>query len=450
MKNTSISMTEGPLFKKIISYTVPIIFSGILQLAFNAVDLIVVGHFCGETSLAAVGATGSIINLLVNFFVGLSVGAGITVARAIGAGNHDTVGKAVHTAIPLALISGAILTAIGVPLSSTLLKLMDTPDNVLGLSTAYMQIYFSGTVFSMLYNFGAAILRATGDTQRPLIYLATAGVANVGLNVFFVTVFNMNVAGVALATTVANGISATLILLNLMKRTDACRFSFKTAKIDLKVLKGIIHIGLPSGLASSLFSISNVIIQSSINSFEEVAMSGAAAGASIDGFVYISMNAFAHTSQNFVSQNYGAKKFNRIKKTVLYSAITVTAVGLFLGVGVFLLSKPLLSIYIKDSAEAISYGIIRLKIVGGMYFLCGIMEMLAGTIRGLGSSIPPTIISLVGACAFRIFWIYTIFPIPEFHSLEGIYISYPISWALTILAYIVTLIIIFKRKKRSA
>jgi len=441
-------MTEGPLFKKILTYTLPIIFSGVLQLMFNAVDLIVVGHFCGEVSLAAVGATGSLINLIVNVFIGLSVGGGITVARALGAGKDDEVKKAVHTVIPLAVISGLFLTAIGVPLSGFFLSLMDTPDNVIGLSTTYMQIYFSGTVFSMLYNFGSAILRATGDTQRPLIYLTIAGVANVVLNVFFVTVFDMNVAGVALATMISHAISAILILINLMKRTDACHFNFRRMRIDRRALKSIIHIGVPSGVASSFFSISNVLIQSSINSFGDIVMSGAAAAASIEGFVYTSQNAFMHTSQNFVSQNYGAKNFSRIKKTVIISTATVTVVGLVLGMGAYLLSTPLLKIYIKDSAEAIKYGIIRMSFVSTLYFLCGIMEVISGAIRGLGSSLPPTIVSLIGACAFRVIWILTVFQIPEYHTIECIYVSYPISWILTIIAHVITFIIVYKKKKK--
>lgn len=441
-------MTEGPLFKKTLIYTVPIIFSGILQLMFNAADLIVVGQFCGGLSIAAVGATNSLINLLVNVFIGISTGAGITAARALGAGNNSEVKKAVHTAIPLAIISGLALTAIGVPLSSVFLKLMDTPDNVIGLSTVYMQIYFSGTVFSMLYNFGSAILRATGDTQRPLVYLVIAGTVNVVLNIFFVTVFDMNVAGVALATIISHAISAILVLINLAKRTDACHFEFKKMKIDGPSLKSIIHIGVPSGVASSLFSVSNVVIQSSINSFGDVVISGVSAASSIEGFVYTSMNSFTHTAQNFVSQNYGAKKFDRIKKTVLISTGTVTVVGVLLGTLAYVFGEQLLSIYIKDSSEAIGYGMIKMAYIGLTYFLCGIMEALAGSIRGLGSSLPPTIVSLIGACLLRVVWIFTIFQIPEYHTLECIYISYPISWVLTIAAHVITLIIVFRKRRQ--
>ena len=350
-------MTEGPLFRKIVLYTVPIIFSGVLQLLFNAVDLVVVGRFCGEISLAAVGATGSLINLLVNLFIGLSVGAGICVARALGAGDKESVKNAIHTAMPVAIICGLVLTAVGVPLSRNLLALMDTPDNVIGLSSVYMQIYFSGAVFSMTYNFGAAILRATGDTNGPLAYLSIAGIINVLLNIFFVSVFDMNVAGVALATVISQAVSATLVVINLMRRTDICRFNPRKMRIRKNSLLSIMRIGIPSGIQSAFFSISNVINQSSINSFGDIAMSGVAAASSIEGFVYNSMNAFMHTTQNFVSQNYGAKKFDRILRVVLISVATVTVVGLALGVTTYLLATPLLSIYISDSQAAIEYGI---------------------------------------------------------------------------------------------
>jgi Na+-driven multidrug efflux pump len=259
----------------------------------------------------------------------------------------------------------------------------------------------------------------------------------------------MNVAGVALATMISHAISAALILINLIKRTDACHFNFRKMKLDGPSMKSIIHIGIPSGVASSFFSISNVLIQSSVNSFGDIVMSGAAAAASIEGFVYTSQNSFMHTAQNFVSQNYGAKKFDRIKKTVLLSIITVTVVGLVLGIGAYLLSTPLLKIYIKDSAEAIKWGVLRMSIVSTFYFLCGIMEVLSGAIRGLGSSLPPTIVSLIGACAFRVVWILTVFQIPKYHTIECIYISYPISWLLTILAHAVCFVIIYNKKKKA-
>lgn len=442
-------MTEGPLFRKIVLYTVPIIFSGVLQLLFNAVDLVVVGRFCGEISLAAVGATGSLINLLVNLFIGLSVGAGICVARALGAGDKESVQNAIHTAMPVAIICGLVLTAVGVPLSRNLLALMDTPDNVIGLSSVYMQIYFSGAVFSMTYNFGAAILRATGDTNGPLAYLSIAGIINVLLNIFFVSVFDMNVAGVALATVISQAVSATLVVINLMRRTDICRFNPRKMRIRKNSLLSIMRIGIPSGIQSAFFSISNVINQSSINSFGDIAMSGVAAASSIEGFVYNSMNAFMHTTQNFVSQNYGAKKFDRILRVVLISVATVTVVGLALGVTTYLLATPLLSIYISDSQAAIEYGIVRIAYIGLTYFLCGIMETVAGAIRGLGASISPMFISLIGACAFRVVWIFTVFQIPKYHTLECIYVGYPISWILTIAAHATLFLTLYFKKKKA-
>ncbi len=447
-KSASINMTEGPLFKKILTYTLPIMFSGILQLLFNAADLVVVGHWCGETSLGAVGATSSLINLIINFFIGISVGVGICVAHSIGAGKTKDASDAVHTAIPLAIISAVIITAVGVSLSPTFLKLMDTPESLIDLASTYMQIYFAGTIFNMLYNFGAAILRATGDTRSPLMYLIFAGVVNVILNIIFVTLFDMNVAGVALATVASQAISAILVIINLIKRTDACHLDIRKLKISKAALAKIARMGVPSGIQSALFSVSNVLIQASVNPFGDVVISGITAAASIEGFVYTSMNSFMHTTQNFVSQNRGAEKYDRISKVLLISLATVTVVGLFLGVGSYLLGHTLLSIYIKDSEEAISYGLRRMALVACFYFLCGIMESIAGAIRGLGASITPMIVSFLGACVARIVWIYTIFQVPEYHTLDCLYLSYPITWTLTIAAHLAVFIILFTKQRK--
>ncbi len=448
LKSTSLNMTEGKLFRKILSYTLPIMLSSILQLLFNAADLVIVGHFCGEQSLAAVGATSSLIHLIVNLFIGISVGAGIAVAHSIGSADTEAVRDSVHTAIPLALISSVIITAVGIPLSPVFLSWMQTPSSIIGMASTYMQIYFAGTVFNMLYNFGAAILRANGDTRAPLIYLSVAGIANVCLNVFFVTILNMNVAGVALATVISQAISAVLVIINLMKRTDICRLDIKRMKIKKKALLATAKIGVPTGIQSSLFSISNVLIQASANPFGDIAISGITAAASIESFVYVAITSFTHTVQNFVSQNYGAKKLDRIRNTVFISLGTVTVVGLVLGIGAYMLGTPLLSIYIKDSKEAIEFGLKRLFYISNFYFLCGVMDVLAGAIRGLGVSLAPMAVSLIGACGFRILWIYTIFKIENFHTLECLYLSYPVSWVLTILAHAIVLLIVFKRKSR--
>lgn len=441
-------MLEGSLFPSIISYTIPIILTSLLQLLFNAADLIVVGRFCGSISVAAVGATGSITGLMVNFFIGLSVGAGVTVAHGLGSREYTTVSNTVHTALPVSLISGAVLTVFGLCFSRTFLQLMGTPDTVLPLSTVYMQIYFAGVTFTMIYNFCAAILRAAGDTKSPLIYLTFAGVVNVVLNVVFVRLLNMNVAGVALATTIAQGISAVLVIRALMQRTDACHLDLHKLRIHGRQLSKIIHIGLPAGIQSSLFAISNVLIQSSVNAFGDVFMSGNAASANIEGFVYVSINAFSQTAVNFIGQNAGARQFSRVRKTLWICLGCVVAVGLSLGSLAYALGPSLLSIYITDSQEAISYGMIRLGYICLPYFLCGLMDVSTGALRGLGSSFTPMVITVLGVCGLRILWIYTIFQLPQFHTPQCLYFSYTISWALTFLIQMGALYFVSKRVRQ--
>ena len=445
MNSKSRSMLQGPLLQSILTYTIPIILTSLLQLLFNAADLIVVGRFCGSVSVAAVGATGALTNLLVNFFIGLSVGAGVTVAHGLGSRENRVVHCTVHTALPTALVSGVVLSIIGISFSEDLLRLMDTPDNVLPLSTVYMEIYFSGITFTMIYNFCAAILRAAGDTKSPLIYLSIAGVVNVVLNVFFVTVFHMNVAGVALATTISQGISAVLVALALMRRTDACKLTLSKMRFYKPQLLKMIRIGLPAGVQGSLFSISNVLIQSSVNSFGDIFMSGNAAAANIEGFLYVCMNAFHQTAVNFIGQNAGAKQYPRVYRTVWICLGCVTAVGLSLGTVGYLLGPQLLSIYITDSQEAISYGMIRLSYICLPYFLCGLMDVTTGALRGLGASFVPMVISVLGVCGLRIGWIYTIFQLPQYHTPQCLYFSYPISWALTFLVQLVALLVVYRR-----
>ena len=451
MRHHRSSMTEGPLLKNIILYTIPIILTGVLQLLFNAADLVVVGRFCGSVSVAAVGATGSVINLIVNLFIGLSVGAGVTAAQAIGANDQDKLHRIVHTAIPTALIGGAFLTVFGLCFAGTALRLMGTPEDVIGLSTLYMRIYFCGMTSNMLYNFGASILRAAGDTRGPLFYLTAAGVLNVILNLIFVMALHMDVAGVALATAVSQTLSAVLVLLALAARTDGCRLRLKELKIYPKELGGIVRIGLPAGIQGSLFSISNVLIQSSVNSFGSVVMSGNAASQNIEGFVYVSMNAFHQTALNFTGQNYGAGLHKRIQKIMLLSLACVTVMGLAAGVSGWAMARPLLSVYITDSQEAISYGVIRLTYICLPYFLCGIMDVTTGAIRGMGASMLPMIVSVLGICVFRVVWIFAVFGQPKYHTLECLYLSYAISWIITFAAEI-TIFIVLNRKsiKRAA
>ncbi len=441
-------MLEGPLLGNIIVYTIPIILTSVLQLLFNAADLVVVGQFCGSVSVAAVGATGALTNLIVNLFIGLSVGAGVTVAHGVGCGDDRAVHRTVHTALPAALVSGVILTVVGVCFSEPLLRLMGTPDNVRALSALYMRIYFAGITFTMVYNFCASILRAIGDTKSPLIFLSIAGVVNVGLNVVFVTVANMNVAGVALATTISQAISAVLVVIALMRRTDACRLTLSKMRFYKAQLLKMVRIGLPAGIQGSLFSISNVLIQSSINSFGDVVMAGNAAAGNIEGFVWVSMNAFHQSALNFTGQNVGARQYKRVLRILWLCLASVTVVSLVLGLSAFAAGEQLLSIYIKDSQEAIGYGVTRMMYLCAPYFLCGLMDVTTGSLRGMGASLVPMLISVLGVCGFRVLWIGTIFQMEGFHTLECLYLSYTVSWIMTFAAQLVAFFFVYRKRVR--
>lgn len=445
MKKKNQDMLHGSLLPSIISYTVPIILTSVLQLLFNAADLVVVGRFCGSISVAAVGATGSITSLIVNLFIGLSVGAGVTVAHGVGSREEEVVHRTVHTALPMALVSGAVLTVLGILLSEKFLTMMGTPENVLKLSAVYMKIYFAGITFTMVYNFAASILRAVGDTKSPLIFLTIAGVINVVLNLIFVIFLHMNVAGVALATTISQAFSAVAMVVVLMKRTDAAKLYLKKMRFYRVQLMKMIRIGLPAGIQSSLFSISNVMIQSSVNSFGDILMSGNAASQNIEGFLYVSLNSFHQTAVNFIGQNVGAKQYGRVKKIVWICLCCVTAVGVGMGLLIYGFGEELLSIYITDSAEAIAWGLVRMKVICRFYFLCGLMDVSTGALRGLGASVSPMIISVLGVCGIRIGWIATIFQIPRFHTPESLYTSYIFSWTLTFLIQMYAFMKIYRR-----
>ncbi len=449
VKSKERNMLEGPLLRNIISYTIPIILTGLLQLLFNAADLIVVGRFCGSISVAAVGASGSITNLIVNLFIGLSVGTSVTVAHAIGANDEKAVHRTVHTALPTAIVCGLVITVIGVMFSESFLRMMNTPESVLPLSSLYMQIYFAGSIFMMVYNFCASILRAAGDTKSPLIFLCIAGVINVILNLIFVTQLNMNVAGVALATTISQGVSAVLVVLALIRRKDACKVTLSKMRFYKPQFLKIIRIGLPAGIQSSLFSISNVIIQSSINSFGDVLMSGNAAAGNIEGFIFVTLNAFHQTVLNFIGQNMGAKQYKRVKKILFICLGSVLIVGLCMTSVVYFMGPKLLSIYITDSAEAIKWGMIRLGCLCIPYCLCGMMDVSTGALRGMGASVAPMIISVLGVCGIRIGWIYTIFQIPQFHTPQCLYYSYAFSWTVTFLIQMAAFFVVFRRETKN-
>ena len=439
-------MVNGPLLKSVIVYTLPIIFTGILQLLFNAADLVVVGRFRGSVCVAAVGSTGALINLIINMFIGLSVGAGVTVAQAKGAGSGKDMHKAVHTSILTAIISGVILTAVGILLAGRLLILMDTPEEVLPLSTKYMRIYFAGILSSMVYNFGAAILRALGDTRGPLMFLTIAGIINVGLNVLFVLAFGMDVDGVAWATVITQSIAAVLVLASLSRRDDAAKLRFHKLRIYKESLFKIMKIGLPAGFQSVMFNISNVFIQSSVNSFHSVAVSsGNSAAGNIEGFVYVSMNAFHQTALNFAGQNVGAGKGRRTWRILLCCLGCVSVFGIVLGTLGYVFGRPLLSIYIVDSQEAIGYGMTRLAFICLPYFLCGLMDVTTGALRGMGSSFVPMVITVVGVCVLRMVWIFTIFSIPRFHTLEILYMSYIITWVISFIAQLIAFRVVYNK-----
>lgn len=451
MKLSKRSLTEGPILSGIITYTIPIILTGLLQLLFNAADLVVVGRYRGSIAVAAVSATGAITNLIVNLFIGLSVGAGVGVAHGLGGKQNDEVHRTVHTAIPTAFIGGIILTIIGVVFADDFLLMMNTPWDVLPYATKYMKIYFCGMTFMLLYNFAASILRAAGDTKTPLLFLSIAGVVNVLLNLFFVIKLEMHVEGVALATIISQAVSAILVLIALMCRKDACKLSIKKLRFYKPQLLKIIRIGMPAGLQGSLFSISNVFIMSSFNSFNNsVLISGNGAASNIEGFVYVIMNSLHQTAVNYIGQNVGAGKFDRVKKIYWICMICVAVAGMTAGGLVIGFGEQLLNIYITDSQQAIQYGLTRFSIVCATYFLCGIMDVSTGSLRGLGSSFIPMLISVLGVCGLRILWIYTIFRIPQFHTPESLYWSYPVSWLVTVAAQMTAFMIVYRKKSKQA
>ena len=443
-KMHSIDMTSGSILPKLLLFTLPLMFSSILQLLFNAADIVVVGRFCGEESLAAVGSTSSLINLLTNLFIGLSVGTNVLTAHFFGSKEKNKLHDAIHTSIAISLISGILLTIVGVCFTGTILEWMSTPPEVLPLATLYLRIYFLGMVATMLYNFCSAILRAVGDTQRPLYYLLFSGCVNVLLNLIFVIYFNLNVAGVGLATVLSQCISAFLVLRCLILEQEDYKVTLSHIRIKKEYVKRILRIGLPAGLQGTVFSLSNVVIQSSINSFGSVIMAGSAASGNIEGFVYVSMNAFHQAAISFVSQNMGAGKWKRMTRIAIWCLICVTITGLVLGLTTVFFGPILLGIY-SSKPNVIEAGMVCLAIVCGTYFLCGIMDVMAGVMRGYGYSVVPMIVSLVGACGLRLFWIFTFFKLPVFHTPDMLYMTYPVSWILTGFVHILCYLCIRKR-----
>ena len=431
----TINMCSGRIMPKMLLFAIPVMLTSILQLLFNAADIIVVGRFAGDNSLAAVGSTTSLISLMTNLFVGISIGTNVLISRYYGSKNEEGISKAVSTSILVALVSGVFLTLLGVIFARKILILMHTPEEVLGLATLYLVIYFFGMTPMMIYNFGAAVLRAGGDTRRPLLYLSAAGIINVILNLFFVIYLHLDVAGVAIATVIAQCVSAALILRCLSREAGPTRLSLRGARIDFDSLLKILRIGVPAGLQGVLFSFSNVVIQSSINTFGATVMAGSSASDNIETFVYFSMEAFYQATISFTSQNMGAGKIDRVYKVLKTGMICSVAAGLALGTFAVIFDNQLFGIY-TSSPAVIAAGEQRLRLIILTYALCGLMEVTGGVMRGIGYSVLPTVVTLLGVCVFRVIWVVGLLSISAFHSPITIYISYPVSWALTFAAHI--------------
>ena len=437
-----IDMCNGSILDKLVSFSIPLMLSGILQLLFNAVDIIVVGQFTGNEALAAVGSTTALINVFVNLFIGISLGASVLAARFYATGQEKEMSETVHTSITLALISGIAMGIIGVIAAKGALELMDTPDNVLNLSTLYMRIYFMGMPFFMLYNYGAAILRAVGDTKRPLLFLIISGATNVVLNLLLVIQFHLGVAGVAIATVISQCISCILVLRCLYLSDGSYQLRFNKLGMKTRYVKQIFQIGIPAGIQSTIINFSNVLLQSSVNSFGSVAMAGYTAANNILGFLYVSVNSITQACMSFTSQNYGVRKVKRMDKVLLECLGLTVIVALVLGGGSYLFGAELMHIYTK-STNVIECGIDIMLYTTVTYFLCGIMDLLPGALRGMGHSTVPMILSVIGTVGTRIVWIYVIFPCHR--SLDFLFISYPVSWLLTIVMQVICFY--FVRKK---
>ncbi len=435
-KTNQLNLTEGPILSRLLQFSIPLILSSVLQLLFNAADVVVVGRFAGNNSLAAVGSTGSLINLLVNLFMGLSIGTNVVAANYFGAKRSKELQETVHTSILISLVCGVMLTVIGVIGSKYILILMQAPYEVLTLATIYLKIYFGGITATMIYNFGSALLRAKGDTKRPLYILFAAGVMNLILNLIFVIAFKMDVAGVGWATVISQCFAAGAVLVILVRENDDFKLDFKRLSINTHILAKIVKIGLPAGFQGIMFSFSNVIIQSSVNSFGAITIAGNAAAVNLEGFVYTAMNGFSQGALTFCSQNMGAGKIDRIKKVVLVSQVCIIVIGAVFG-GLFLLFRNQLIGFFSSSPEVVQAGVCRFWVIMTTYYLCGMMDGMSNSIRGIGHSLTPVITSLCGACLYRIIWIFTIFQIPKFHTIYCIYVTYPISWILTFVANVI-------------
>ncbi len=438
-QSSRINMTEGPFFRKIILFAIPLAAASVLQLLFNAADVVVVGQYAGSYALAAVSSTGSLVNLLVNIFIGLSVGCNVVAARFFGAKDNTGVSHTVHTSMFISMAGGVLMTVVGFFAARPLLQLMSSPAEVIDLATLYLKIYFLGMPVMMVYNFGAALLRSVGDTKRPLICLAISGVVNVVLNLVFVIVFNMSVAGVALATVISQALSAVMVVLILIHEEGPLHLELKQIRLYPAVFRQVLAVGLPAGLQGMVFSISNVVIQSAINSFGAVVVAGNGAAGNIESFIYMAMNACYQACITFTSQNIGARRFNNVNRILGNCLGLVILIGTGMGFIAVGFGPQLLGFYSPDPA-VIAAGMARLAIVGTLYAFCGCMDVMVGSLRGMGSSVTPMIVSLLGSCVLRLVYVATIFrasPTPE-----TLYYCYPITWAITFLAHLVCFLVV--------
>ncbi|MBQ8510908.1 MAG: MATE family efflux transporter [Clostridia bacterium] len=442
-----IDMCSGPILSKLLQLALPLMFSNILQLLFSAADSIVVGRFAGDSSLAAVGATVSLISLITNLFLGLSIGSNVVAARDFGLKDNAALSRTVHTSMALSLIVGSLLTIVGFTGSRTFLIWMQTPEEILDKAAVYLRIYFLGMIPMTIYNYGSALLRAVGDTRRPFIFLLASGVINVILNLIFVICFHLDVVGVASSTVISQAISMVLILRCLMREPNAIRFIPKQIGISRDKLTQILKVGLPAGLQSSMFSISNTVIQSAINIFGESVIAANAAAVNFEDMIYFAINAIQQAITSFTGQNAGPRNYKRIRRVMLIGLFCAVATAALMGGVEYLLADHLLGIY-SESAEVIAVGVKRLRFVVSFYYLCGIMECFVGGLRGLGSSVLPTVISVLGICCFRLVWLATIFQIEQYHTIEMVYILYPITWVITSAAEGICFVLVLRHRKK--
>ncbi len=441
-----IKITEGPILPNMIKYSLPIMVTNILQLFYNSADMFVIGNFCEDkNALGSVGCTGALINMILGVFIGLGAGVAVTLAQSLGAGNKERANKIVHTSFCVAIVLGAFVTVLGNLVASPILKVMNTPEEFISGATIYVKIYFLGSIANIMYNFFAGILRSRGDTVRPLIFSMAGGILNIILNLIFVLVFHMGVEGVAIATIAAQFVSATLVILHVCRLDDECRLEFKKLTVDLSVLKQLVKVGLPAGIQGSLFSLSNMLLQTGYNSLGTIVVNANVAAFNVDGYIYNILNSFYHTSLTFCSQNFGAKRFDRVKKVFITSTSAVFVIGIVLGVSAYVFAEPLVGIFNSDK-EVLEYAKYRLMIIGLPYFLCGFMDVGSGFLRSIGYSFQALIITFLGSCVFRIAWVFTVFE--KIHDVRVLYLAFPISWFITAATLFIMFFFCYKREKK--